>query len=97
MSVRDFYPEGVEPVEPNLTTLVDFDSKWKDMLEEGTPIPTPTTKNYENKVGVFEGGGYVAEGVYRPAIDCTMHKIMYNRFCPVCLKALQEAILFYSK
>lgn len=97
VSVRDFYPEGVEPVEPNLTTLVDFDSKWKDMLEEGTPIPTPTTKNYENKVGVFEGGGYVAEGVYRPAIDCTMHKIMYNRFCPVCLKALQEAIMFYSK
>ena len=97
VSVRDFYPEGIEPVEPNLTTLVDFDSKWKNMLDADTPIPTPATKENQNKLGVYEGGGYVAEGVYRPMMDCTMHKIMYNRFCPVCLKALQEAILFYSK
>lgn len=97
VSVRDFYPEGIEPVEPNLTTLVDFDSKWKNMLDADTPIPTPASKENKDKLGVYEGGGYVAEGVYRPMMDCTMHKIMYNRFCPVCLKALQEAIMFYSK
>ncbi len=97
VSVRDFYPEGVEPVEPNLTTLVDFEAKWMDMLEPGTPIPTPASKENQDKLGVYEGGGYVAEGVYRPMMDCTMHKIMYNRFCPVCQKALREAILFYSK
>jgi len=97
VSVRDFYPEGVEPVEPNLTTLVDFGSKWLDMLAPGTPVPTPATKENQDKLGVYEGGGYVAEGVFRPMMDCTMHKIMYNRFCPVCLKALQEAIMFYSK
>ncbi len=97
VSVRDFYPEGVEPVEPNLTTLVDFDAKWKNMLDSDTPVPTPATKEYKDKLGVYEGGGYVAEGVYRPVQECTMHQIKYDHFCPVCLKALEEAILFYSK
>ena len=35
------YPADTEPWEPNLTTLVDFDSKWADLLPKGTPIPTP--------------------------------------------------------
>lgn len=35
------YPLDIEPWEPNITTLVDFDSKWKDMITPGTPIPTP--------------------------------------------------------
>ncbi|MCH5302661.1 MAG: peptidase M64 [Prevotella sp.] len=38
------YPADTEPWEPNLTTLVDFDSKWADMLPEGTPVPTPPAK-----------------------------------------------------
>lgn len=35
------YPADTEPWEPNLTTLVDFDSKWADMVPQGTPVPTP--------------------------------------------------------
>ena len=35
------YPADTEPWEPNLTTLVNFDSKWKDLLPAGCPIPTP--------------------------------------------------------
>lgn len=100
VSVQDFYPKGVEPVEPNVTTLVDFDSKWKNMLPEGTPIPTPVTKSNEpeyDRLGVYEGGGYVAKGVYRPAQHCTMHQIRYNDFCPVCKKTLEEVIDYYAK
>ena len=37
----DSYPLDVEPWAPNITTMVDFDSKWKDMVTPGTPIPTP--------------------------------------------------------
>ena len=100
VSVQDFYPSGVEPVEPNLTTLVDFGSKWKDMLDENTPIPTPVTgpntPEYD-KVGVYEGGGYVSKGVYRPAQHCTMHQIRYNDFCPVCKKTLEEVIEYYAR
>lgn len=35
------YPADTEPWEPNLTTLVDFESKWADMVPEGVSVPTP--------------------------------------------------------
>ena len=35
------YPYSIEPWEQNITTLADFDAKWKDMVEPGTPVPTP--------------------------------------------------------
>lgn len=100
VSVQDFYPAGTEPTEPNLTTLVDFDSKWKDKIEAGTPIPTPEVKKDHpdfNKIGVYEGGGYVSKGVYRPSLHCTMNSIIYNDFCPVCKETLENIIRYYSK
>jgi hypothetical protein len=97
VSVRDYYPVGIEPIEPNLTTLTDFESKWADMLDPSTPIPTPDSEKYQNVLGVFEGGGYVAEGVYRPWRDCTMKEAKYNNFCPVCAKAILKAIDYYTK
>ena len=97
VAYENFYPTDVEPLDPNITTLVDFASKWKDMVEEGTPIPTPDTPEYKDKVGVFEGGGYVAKGVYRPYEDCTMKSISYDNFCPVCKRAIQQMIDFYTK
>ena len=97
VSVRDYYPVGVEPVEPNLTTLTDFESKWKSMMDPETPIPTPDVRGYQNVLGVYEGGGYVAEGVFRPWRDCTMKEPIYNHFCPVCSKTLLEVIDYYAK
>ncbi len=96
-SYNDFYPLDVEPWEPNLTTLVDFDKKWKSMVAKTTPIPTPNRTEYLDKVGVFEGGGYVAKGVYRPVNDCTMKSVKFDYFCPVCTQAIQKMIDFYSK
>lgn len=34
------YPSDTEPWEPNLTTLVDFKSKWEDMMPKGVKVPT---------------------------------------------------------
>ena len=44
------YPADTEPWEPNLTTLVDFGSKWADLVPEGTPVPTPLDKLEEQDV-----------------------------------------------
>lgn len=96
VSVRDYYPEDTEPIEPNLTTLVDFDSKWKHLIQPGTPIPTPAVPNYSKQIGVFEGGGYVAKGVFRPYQQCTMKDLLYNHFCPVCKQTLTEVIQYYT-
>jgi hypothetical protein len=43
-SYETMYPADTEPWEPNLTTLMDFGSKWADMLPKDTPIPTPPAK-----------------------------------------------------
>ncbi len=89
VAYNDFFPLEVEPWNPNLTTLVDFASKWKAMILEGTPVPTPADEAFNEVVGVYEGGGYVAKGVYRPMIDCRMHT-NDAVFCPVCSSALKK-------
>ena len=97
VAVEDFYNLGKEPWEPNLTTLVDFNSKWAGMLDASTPVPTEDTDEYDGIIGVFEGGGYVASGVYRPYRDCSMNVVRYNHFCPVCKQAIRQMIEFYIK
>ncbi|HEY9116048.1 MAG TPA: M64 family metallopeptidase [Bacteroidales bacterium] len=96
-SYNDFYNLKVEPWEPNITTLVYFDAKWKPMLNKKTPIPTPSTAEYLDTLGVFEGGGYVAKGVYRPMQDCMMNTFKGDHFCPVCKDAIQKMIDFYAE
>jgi hypothetical protein len=97
VAYQDFYSLDVEPLEPNLTTLVNFESKWKDIVSDTIPIPTPDEEMYKDVVGAFEGGGYTAKGVYRPKQDCTMHSISVNNFCPVCYKTILDMISFYSE
>ncbi len=42
---NDFYPEGVEPIQPNITAATDReDLKWADLVAPETPIPTPWDK-----------------------------------------------------
>ena len=97
VAYNDFYKLDVEPLERNLTTLVDFDSKWKSMVKEHVPVPTPNTKKHKDIVGVFEGGGYVSKKIYRPELDCTMKSLSVNNFCEVCKLTLQDMINFYTK
>ena len=93
--MTDTYPLDVEPWEQNISTRVNFASKWKDMLPSGTPIPTPIAEKKKYPVGVYEGGGYSAKGIYRPAYDCRMKTNEYPEFCPVCQRAIRRMIEFY--
>lgn len=93
--MTDTYPLNVEPWEQNITTRVNFATKWKDMLATDTPIPTPTNVRKSFSVGVYEGGGYSAKGIYRPSFDCRMKTNGYPEFCPVCQRALRRMIEFY--
>jgi hypothetical protein len=93
----EFYPLDVEPWEPNITTMVDFGSKWKKDLVRGTPVPTPSEDKYENVTGVFEGGGYSAKGIFRSEMECRMKSNGPKGYCTVCRKAIKEMIEFYIK
>jgi hypothetical protein len=132
----------VEPWEPNITALFDKGSlKWNDLVEAGTPLPTPWNKEpfdqfgyriqqqrdslraakvpedvmealfmrqmkqedeffsaekYRDKVGAFEGAGYIAKGLYRPQIDCIMYT-RHMQFCKVCQRSLENVIDMYSR
>jgi hypothetical protein len=96
-SFNDMYPLNLEPWEPNITTLVKFETKWKAMLPANTPIPTPVENAPAMKLGVYEGAAYVAEGIYRPTPDCLMRTFKGDKFCPVCSTAIQKMIDFYTK
>ena len=96
VSTEDIYNKNVEPYQPNLTTLVDFDKKWKNILDKNTKIPTEVNSDNINTVGVYEGGGYQAKGIYRPYINCKMKALDYD-FCPVCQRAIIDIINYHSK
>ena len=80
---EQFYNSETEPWEPNITTQVEFDSKWKDMMPD--------------KAGLYEGGGYMSKGVWRGSPDCRMKTNKYKDFCPVCQRSLERIIRFYTE
>ena len=81
--VEYYYPD-CEPWEQNITTLFDFESKWKDMLDAG-------------EAQLLEGAGYQSKGVYRGSEDCRMHTNKAEAFCPVCQRAIGRIIEFYTE
>jgi hypothetical protein len=94
---QNYYKSDVEPWEPNITTLVDFESKWKYLLADTTPVPTPEDSVYYDVNGVFEGAGYVAKGVYRSTYDSIMRTLKKDEFNDVSREALIKVIEFYLK
>jgi hypothetical protein len=84
-------PVKAEPWEPNITALHDPPAlKWGDLVEPGTPVPTPPS--YAGKVGAFEGAGYEARGLYRPEATCIMSARAVVAFCRVCQRAINRVI-----
>ncbi|MGM9735842.1 MAG: M64 family metallopeptidase [Candidatus Cryptobacteroides sp.] len=105
----DYYFPDEEPWEQNITTMCDFASKWGALLPEGAKVPfegepCPKAEMWKriadgepaaNFVGVYEGGGYLSKGVWRPYPDCRMHTNEAPVFCPVCQNAIRNLIEFY--
>ena len=104
----EYYYSESEPWEQNITTLVDFESKWDDMLPKVIGIPTEPVEgniwkkfhegvSMDSMVGVYEGAGYQSKGVYRPFPDCRMKTNAAESFCPVCQRAIARIIEFYTE
>ena len=79
------YPPDIEPWEQNITTKVKFSVKWQDMMGN---VPS---------VGLIEGAGYSLKGIYRASTNCRMRTNDTPEFCPVCQRAIQRVIDFYTK
>ena len=154
---NDFYPLEIEPLEPNVTALLNKPNvKWGEFLSTGIEIPTPWEKaKYDSmdykwqaerralnnkiaelkrnkaevsqiqaaeneyakkdkthsdivdsylvknkdygKVGAFEGAGYVANGMYRPMLDCIMFSKGTKPFCTICNAHIMKVIEQYTE
>ena len=92
------FPRDIEPWAPNITTLTDFDSKWKDMLPDSFALLITTTDSDNldtSTLGLYEGAGCCLKGVYRPCPNCIMRTLKVPIFCPVCSKAIAGVINHY--
>lgn len=67
-----------------------------EKLKQST-IPMLKSQKYYGEVGAFEGGGYLAKGLYRPEIDCIMFSRNREEFCKVCSEAIEKMIDWYVK
>jgi hypothetical protein len=104
--------EPWEPNITTLTDL-SSKSWWQLLAGAPVPTPVKETNwelNPQNpnsadynpespwQLGVYEGGGYLEKGVYRPWPNCMMnwfHRI--DVYCPVCVKAIQETIDLFTE
>ena len=101
----EYYYPDTEPWEQNISTMKDFDSKWKDMVgqfftHDTTSVEWRGKKHYKEgdgaQVSIHEGAGYQSKGVYRGWEDCRMKTNSYPAFCPVCQRAIGRMIDFYT-
>lgn len=94
---ENYYWADREPWEQNLTTLNNFALKWQDLLPKRTNIPTLPDAKHPDRIGVYEGGGYMSKGVFRAYQDCRMKTNECSAFCRVCQRALARLIKFYTE
>jgi hypothetical protein len=69
------------------------------LFEEIKQKTTPMLKSekYAGVIGAFEGAGYQAKGLFRPAVDCIMFSRNPKTFCRVCEQALHRVIDLYAE
>ena len=67
VSYNDFYPKGVEPIEPNITALLDPDHvKWQDLLSPGIAVPTEYGKD---RIEALQAGRREGRAALGKALD----------------------------
>ena len=87
----------------NLTTITDrATTKWRQFIDADdaaadwrghrapttTRAPSPPTGSSNFDVGLFEGGGTINTGIYRPVENCRMNGNT-PPYCPVCYTSIK--------
>jgi IgA Peptidase M64/FG-GAP-like repeat len=94
---------GSEPGSVDLTINTDRSTlKWGRFVDPSTPVPTgtgtcagynqgtkPASWDDNQDVGLFEGGGTMNTGIFRPVINCRMRSNS-PPYCPVCYTSFKQ-------
>ncbi len=79
---------NVQPTYSSETEYLRDKVKWRKWIDPTTPVPTPYTEEYKNKVGVFEGNQYHLTSYYRSSAQgCIMGAGIFDNteeLCHVC-------------
>jgi hypothetical protein len=88
--------DSIEALRGKLDRLAsDYYDKRKNLLQSSHEILKDP--QWAGKTGAFEGSGYMAKEMYRPAIDCKMFALNPVDFDPVCAAAIEKMILMFVK
>ncbi len=74
VSYDQFFPPGVEPSEPNITTLLDPGRlKWRELVSPGLAVPTPWGQEFYDSLTAARDSlvRLQAENTARPSVDTT--------------------------
>lgn len=83
---------GGEHARPNLTNNTNrATTKWADLIAPSTAIPT-TSNVPAGVVGLWEGGGYYENDLFRPQFNCQMRSSS-QPFCAVCNRAMRDVMV----
>lgn len=83
-----------ETLPPNIAADPDA-LPWSHWVDDGTPLPTPDTRDYNDVVGAFEGA-YNCDHLYRPMRTCLMEDSDEGVFCPVCAEQMFRRVLGFA-
>lgn len=79
-------------VGPNVTQAKTYDLiPWNNWIDKSTPVPTPTSSQYQKLTGLFQGAYYCDTDWYRPMYGCKMRTLGVD-YCNVCRQTLIEKI-----
>ncbi len=93
MSIGDEYTAGATGMDAGTTYNVETEYnrdkiKWRKWIDPDTPLPTPYTAEYRDKVGAFEGAQYHLANYFRStAQGCIMGAGIFDnteKMCPIC-------------
>ena len=89
---QDLLPEGTPVPTPvdSMETQSDVRKIWHTLSPEQKAL-------LNSQIGVYEGAGYQAHGVYRPVQECRMKINECEEFCPVCTRAINRMIDYYTR
>jgi len=73
------------------------EGRMEEYFAEVKRVTAPMLRNepHFDSIGAFEGAGYEAKGLYRPAADCIMFTRNPDNFCRVCSRAIERLIDSY--
>jgi hypothetical protein len=95
VAYEQFTPAGSEPWEPNVTALLDAKNlKWKDLVAEATPLPTPWNQEAYDQVDLAyqkKRAEAIAKGADDATSDALMREVKAQR------RPLLEGEKFFGK